>query len=84
MQVTGAHLRTQKSAPKARTQKKCLTLESYRASAPRIHIRPGWSRGYREGLRASAQNGGGAKRSIAHMFHQPIAFMPQNPKKCSA
>ena len=40
-----AYLRTQECAPKARTQKKCLTLETYRASAPRIHLNPGWNRG---------------------------------------
>ena len=42
-QTRGAHLRT--AHPKVRTQKKCLTLETYRASAPRIHLKPGWNRG---------------------------------------
>ena len=42
-QKAGAHLRTQECAPKARTQKKCLTLETYRASAPRIHLKPRWT-----------------------------------------
>jgi hypothetical protein len=84
-QMRGAHLRT--AHPKVRTQKKCLTLEERCASAPRIHIRPGWNRGpggHREGRGASARNGGGARRSVAHMFHQPIAFMPQNREKCLA
>ena len=39
----GAYLRP--AHPKVRTQKKCLTLETYRASAPRIQVKPGWNRG---------------------------------------
>lgn len=57
-----------------------------RLCPPHTHqarVEPG-ARGHREGRGASARNGGGAKRSVAHMFHQPIAFMPQNPKKCRA
>jgi hypothetical protein len=80
-QTRGAHLRT--AHPKVRTQKKCLTLETYRASAPRIQVRPGWNQGRgSEGQRLIRAWGSG--RSVAHMFHQPIAFMPQNRKKCLA
>ncbi len=50
-QTQGAHLRT--AHPKVRTQKKCLTLETYRASAPRIHLNPGWNRGPGGALRGA-------------------------------
>ena len=69
--------------PKVRTQKKRLTLEAYRASAPRIQVRPGWNQGRgSEGQRLIRAWGSG--RTFAHMFHQPIAFMLQNWKKCLA
>jgi len=77
----GAHLRT--AHPKVRTQKKHVTLGERCASAPRIQVRLGWNQGRgSEGQRLIRAWGSG--RSIAHMFHQPIAFMPQNRKKCLA
>ena len=50
---------------------------------PKARVEPG-AGGHREGCGESARYGGGAKRAVAHMFHQPIAFMPQNRKKCLA
>lgn len=67
--TSGAHLRT--AHPKVRTQKKCLTLETYRASAPRIHLNPGWNRGpggHREGR--------GAVRSDPHKSSEHEEYMP--------
>lgn len=82
-QQVRAYLRTHECAPKARTQKKCLTLETYRASAPRTQVRPGWNQGRgSEGQRLIRAWGSG--RCVAHMFHQPIAFMPQFWAKCLA
>ena len=68
-QTQGAHLRT--AHPKVRTQKKHLTLEAYRASAPRIHLNPGWNRGpggHREGR--------GAVRSDPHKSSEHEEYMP--------
>ncbi len=52
-QQVRAYLRTQECAPKARTQKKYLTLETYRASAPRMRsgLRGNQGRGAMANLR---------------------------------
>ena len=60
-QAQAAHLRT--AHPKLRTQKKHLTLETYRASAPRIRVRPGWSRGARGVSLEQERSGGNRSRS---------------------
>ena len=65
-QRAGAHLRT--AHPKVRTQKKCLTLETYRALAPRIRLKPGWNQG----------RGGacGGKRSAPERVAEPSDLSP--------
>ena len=65
----GAYLRT--AHPKVRTQKKSLTLGERCASAPRIHLKPGWNRGpggHREGR--------GAVRSDLHRSPEHNENMP--------
>ena len=68
-QTRGAHLRT--AYPKVRTQKKCLTLAAYRASAPRIHLKPGWNQGP-----GGQREGRGAVRSDPHKSSEHEEYMP--------
>ena len=44
--------------PEVRTQKECLTLGARCASAPRMHLRPGWNRGP-GGVRLELERSGG-------------------------
>ena len=75
----GAHLRT--AHPKVRTQKKCLTLETYRASAPRIQVRPGWNQG--RGSEGQRDMGLG-KRSICRPCVPPAyRFYASEPEEMS-
>ena len=69
----GAHLRT--AHQKVRTQKKHLTLETYRASAPRIHLKPGWNRGP-GGCKRRAGKSTKPMRSDPHKSSEHRKYMP--------